>query len=78
MSLVVAESVPVESVDDLEIAEWINKRYGFAPHPYWIRHCKEIFVPGTEETERLPRHECPLERRTAIREAFAHFGILPE
>jgi hypothetical protein len=78
MSTVVSAPDEVKSIDDLDIAVWINKRYGFAPHPYWISHCKEIFMPGTEETARLPRHQCPLDKRSAIRDAFAHFGMLPE
>lgn len=76
MGTVISAPVETKSAGDLEIAVWINKRYGFAPHPYWISHCKEIFVPGTVQTERLPRHQCPPDKRSAIRDAFAHFGIL--
>jgi len=78
MSTVVSAPIQARPVGDFEIAVWINKRYGFAPHPYWISHCREMFVPGTAETERLPRHECPPEKRPAILDAFAHFGLLPD
>ena len=65
-------------VDDLEIEQWIHERYGFVPHPFWISHCKELFIPGSTGLDRLPWHECPPDKRPVIREAFSHFGMLPE
>ena len=61
------------SVTDLEL------RCGFVPHPYWIGHCKELYLPTVEilEHPRKPWHECPL-KRLMIREAFVHFGLLED
>lgn len=61
---------------DLDIELWVHKMYGFVPHPFWIIHCKKIYLEG-DETPRPLRHECPLAKRPMIREALLHFGILP-
>jgi hypothetical protein len=69
-----------ELVCDLDIEQWIHERYGFVPHPFWISHCKELFLLCGElssETRR-PWHECPPDKRLIIREAFAHFGMMEE
>jgi hypothetical protein len=65
---------------DLQIEEWVQERYGFVPHPFWIDHCKELYIQGGRPSveSRLPRHECPADKRAAIREAFLHFGMLAE
>ena len=69
-----------ELVGDLEIEQWVHERYGFAPHPFWISHCKEIFLHGIQlSPEARPRwHECPPDKRLVIKEAFVHFGILAD
>ena len=75
--------VPVStahSPSDVEIQQWVQKRFGFVPHPFWISHCKELFLEGAESSQdvRRPWHECPPDKRTAIREAFLELGILDE
>lgn len=69
----VRETKPVA---DLEIQEWIHARFGFVPHPYWISHCKEIYLHDSSGETRRPWHECPPDKRSAVRDAFRHFGIL--
>jgi hypothetical protein len=64
---------------DLAIEQWVREHYGFVPHPAWISHCKELYLaptPGSSSVKRLPWHECPFEKRLAIKEAFVHFGLL--
>jgi hypothetical protein len=65
---------------DLQIEQWVQKEYGFIPHPFWIRHCKELYIqgPGLPVEGRRPWHECPLDKRPAIKAAFFHFGMLPQ
>ena len=67
-------------ITDFDIQEWIDEHYGFVPHPYWISHCKELFLPGSETPaeRRRPWHECPLDKRSRVREAFVYFGLLLE
>ena len=67
-------------VTDLDIQRWVDQRYGFVPHPYWIAHCKELFHLAVEKPEdpRKPWHECPSEKRLIIMEALAHFGLLED
>jgi hypothetical protein len=63
---------------DLQIEQWVQKQYGFVPHPYWISHCRELYIAGTESIEenRRPGHECPPDKRVALKEAFLHFRML--
>ena len=70
----------VAPIRDLEIEQWVEERYGFVPHPFWIGHCKELYLQhtGIPSTTRKPWHQCPADKRTAIRDAFVHFGLLPE
>ena len=67
-------------VTDLDIERWVEQRYGFVPHPFWIAHCKELYLPAVENPgdPRKLWHECPPEKRLIIREAFAHFGLLED
>ena len=37
---------------DLQIEQWVQKEYGFIPHPFWIRHCKELYIQGPGVTRR--------------------------
>jgi len=68
------------SVTDVDIQRWVEQRYGFVPHPYWIAHCKELYHLTLEKPEdpRKPWHECPPEKRLIIKEAFVHFGLLED
>ena len=72
----------VESIRDLEIEQWVHERYGFVPHPFWISHCKELYLglrdTGMPGKARKPWHECPADKRAAIRNAFLHFQMLSE
>jgi hypothetical protein len=67
-----------EGATDLQIEQWVQERYGFVPHPYWINQCRELYIEGTQPSEenRRPWHECPPDKRPAIKEAFLHFGML--
>ena len=71
-----AKSAGSKAVGDLEIEEWINENYGFVPHPYWIAHCKELYLGVPAAEDRPPSHQCPLDKRAAIRNAFFRFGML--
>jgi hypothetical protein len=76
MSPVISETVEGKSVSDLDIQEWIHDRYGFVPHPFWISHCRDLYLSADGGQTRGPRYECPPDKRSAIREAFYYFGIL--
>jgi len=65
-------------ISDLDIQEWVSEHYGFVPHPYWIAHCRELYLSSTVTEARPARHECPQEKRAAIREAFFNFGMLTQ
>jgi 23S rRNA (uracil1939-C5)-methyltransferase len=64
-----------------EIQKWVEQHHGFQPKTGWIAHCKELQgVPLREAanrrgTERLD--PCPPDKRTAIIQAFRHFGMVP-
>ncbi len=66
-------------IADLDIEQWVQERYGFVPHPYWISDCRELFLRTVEANAeaRKPWHQCPEDKRERIREAFLHFGLLP-
>jgi hypothetical protein len=51
-----------------------------SPHPYWIAHCKELYLDTVEKREgpRKPWQECPPDKRVTIREAFVYFGLLAD
>jgi hypothetical protein len=63
---------------DLQIQQWVQNRYGFVPHPYWISHCRELYIEGTHPSEENRRiwHLCPLDKQAALKEAFLYFGML--
>ena len=70
----------IRFASDLQIEEWVQEWYGFVPHPFWIDHCKELYIQGGRSSVegRPPRHECPVDKRAAIRDALLHFGMLAE
>jgi hypothetical protein len=70
----------IRFASDLQIEEWVQERYGFVPHPFWIDHCRELYIQvgGSSVESRPPRYERPEDKRAAIKEAFLHFGMLPE
>jgi hypothetical protein len=66
-----------EKISDLDIQEWVQEHYGFVPHPFWIHHCKELYLHTPMTTEARPAgHECPEDKRLPIKAAFQHFGML--
>ena len=65
-------------LSDLVIEEWVCERYGFVPHPFWVIDCKEIYLNENRHQPFDARHKCPPDKRLMIREAFVHFGLLPE
>jgi hypothetical protein len=69
-----------EAVRDLDIEQWIQEQFGFVPHPFWISHCKELYLEDMKTPDRARRlgHECPVDKRSMIREAFVYFGMLPK
>ena len=71
-------AIHAEGVRDLDIQEWVQAQYNFVPHPYWIRHCKELYLSQPPDTDE-PRptwHGCPVSRRRPIKKALRHFGLL--
>jgi hypothetical protein len=66
------------SVSDVDIQRWLEQRYGFVPHPFWIQHCKELYLGAEQSPHRKPWLDCPPDMRLMIREAFAHFGLCAE
>jgi hypothetical protein len=61
----------------LEIQKWVARQHGFVPESAWIEHCRELYgIVRAEGAE--PDNPCPPEYQTAIRQAFAHFGMLPK
>jgi hypothetical protein len=66
--------------NDVDIQRWVEDRYGFVPHPFWINHCKELcgLASGQPAGDRKCWHECPPEKQLILREAFAHFGLLAD
>jgi len=47
------------------------------PETAWIEHCRQLCgIVRAEGVE--PANPCPPECQTAIRQAFAHFGMLPK
>jgi hypothetical protein len=60
---------------NLEIQKWVARRHGFLPETAWIEHCKELLAAAANGGQPNP---CPPEYLPAIRQAFAHFGMLPK
>lgn len=73
-----ATAIAKLNVSDLAIEEWVCERYGFVPHPFWISDCRELYLKEGHAEPFDERHRCPPEKRLMIREAFVHFGLLPE
>lgn len=65
-----------KAVSDLDIQEWVRQNYGSVPHPYWISHCRHLYLQVVCEWPRKPWHECPPDKREAILRAFEHFGLM--
>lgn len=65
-------------ISNLEIEEWVCERYGFAPLPFWISDCRAFYLNEEHAQPFDARHKCPPAKRLVIRDAFVHFGLLPE
>jgi hypothetical protein len=65
-----------EKISDLDIQDWVQEHYGFVPHPFWIRHCEELYLHAPTTTE--AGHECSEDKRLPIKAAFQHFGMIRE
>jgi hypothetical protein len=65
-------------VRDFDIQVWVHEKYGFVPHPFWIGHCKELYLGGDEGPTQARKawHECPIDKRDMIKAAFVHLGLL--
>jgi hypothetical protein len=61
---------------DLEIQKWVEERHGFVPHPGWIEHCRELC--GLPAETLYTASPCPPDKQVAIKQAFRHFGMLPQ
>jgi hypothetical protein len=63
---------------NLEIQKWVARQHGFVPQTGWIEHCRQLSgVAAAPETDRSS-NPCPPEYQPAIRQALAHFGMLPK
>jgi len=62
-----------------QIINWVRRRYRFVPKTCWIAHVKELNgLPVRRAWNRAGRGRvvpCPDERRSAIEQAFRHFGM---
>jgi hypothetical protein len=65
-----------------QIQRWVKWSYGFTPKTCWIAHCKEIYglpvrnSPNRQGSARMV--PCPPEKRSMIKAAFEHFGMLSD
>jgi hypothetical protein len=59
---------------NMEIQKWVARQHGFVPETAWIEHCKELLTAPANGG--MPMNPCPPEHQPAIRQAFAHFGML--
>ena len=63
-----------------QIAAYIKDNEGWTAETCWIAHCKELNglpvkrAPNRQGTGRMV--PCPPEKRTAIKGAFRHFGMI--
>jgi hypothetical protein len=77
----IEDIVPRQHATYQEIQKWVEQHHGFQLKTCWIAHCVELQgIPLREAvhrrgTERLD--PCPPDKRTAIIQAFRHFGMLP-
>ena len=71
-------ALALKAVSDLDIQEWVQEHYGFVPHPFWIHHCKELYLhtPSMPAELRPAWHECPADKQLPIKAALQHFGVL--
>jgi hypothetical protein len=73
-----ATAMARERVHDLDIEEWVQEHYGFVPHPFWIDHCRQLYLEGIATSQGHSWHDCPPDKRASIRSAFVYFGLLQQ
>ena len=62
-----------------EIQKWVDGKHGFLPKAAWIEHCQELYgITKPSFKARAHADRCPPEYQPGIRQALAHFGMLPE
>jgi len=62
-----------------EIRNWVLREHGLKVEIAWIADCKqECGIPVEGGPEGAPLSPCPPEKRPAIKQAFRHFGMLPQ
>ena len=66
------------AVTDQEIQKWVARHHGFVPESYWIAHCKQLCGLVTGQPESREWQQCPLDKQSAIKQAFRHFGIVSD
>lgn len=64
-----------------EIQNYVKSKYGFQPKSCWIAHMKELCnIPAKISHNRydLTKREkpCPVDKQTAIMDAFKYFGMI--
>ena len=66
-----------------EIQLYVEAKYGFVPHAYWIAEVKELchilLVREQDKRkgqERDKNNRCPKAKIGPIKEAFKHFGMI--
>ena len=64
-----------------DIQSYVKSKYGFLPKTCWIAHMKEICgLPVKTSPNRYDPDKrekpCPLEKQSAIRDAFHHFKMI--
>ena len=69
---------PGSRATQLEIQKWVVRQYGFVPESGWIEHCRQLFGITAAAADAAPVNPCPPEYQPAIRQSFAHFGMLPK
>lgn len=49
----------VRIASELQIEEWAQDYFGFVPHLFWIKPCKELYIQGrrSKKEYRRPWHE---------------------
>jgi len=64
---------------DQEIKNWVWQQYGLRVETSWIADCKqECGIPVDVRAFQQARvSPCPPNKRPAIKQAFRHFGMLP-
>ena len=69
-----------QSASNQEIRNWVFRQHGLNIEMAWIADCKlecGIQVDDVRSLQQARFSPCPPEKRPAIKQAFRHFGMLP-